>query len=122
MQPRPVLTGFIAHTQYFDNDLQTVGKEHVLMPVGGASVPSTCRREDGGLSSDICHVQLNLEDSIPFVFTMCVVRDHERIRWPSTHIFQEVPWNWRENVSFCFSSNHKSPIKAFHCLCVMYRK
>lgn len=45
--PSLCFTGFIAHTQYFVNDLQTVGKEHVLMPVGGASVPSTCRREDG---------------------------------------------------------------------------
>ena len=32
-----------AHTPDFLNDLQTVGKEHVLRPVGGASVPSTCR-------------------------------------------------------------------------------
>lgn len=47
-------TGFIAHTQYFFNDLQRVGKEHVLMPVGGASVPSTCRREGAG--SELRHL------------------------------------------------------------------
>lgn len=42
-------TDFIAHTQYFVNDLQTVGQEHILMPVGGASVPSACRQEESEL-------------------------------------------------------------------------
>lgn len=41
--------GVSAHTQYFFNDLQRVGKEHVLRPVGGASVPSTCRWEGSEL-------------------------------------------------------------------------
>lgn len=38
-----------AHTQYFFNHLQRVGYKHILIPVGGASVPSTCRREGSGL-------------------------------------------------------------------------
>lgn len=32
-----------SHTHYFFNHLHTVGKEHILWPVGGASVPSACR-------------------------------------------------------------------------------
>lgn len=34
-----------SHTQNFFNHLHTVGEEHILWPVGGASIPSTCRWE-----------------------------------------------------------------------------
>lgn len=93
-------TGFIAHTQYFFNDLQRVGKEHVLMPVGGASVPSTCRREGGGVWAQTSATCSKSQRILSLILTMCVVWDHEGICRPSTYIFQEISGHCRENKGY----------------------
>lgn len=58
-KPSLCCAGVSAHTQYFFNDLQRVGKEHVLRPVGGASVPSTCRWE----GSELRHQSESLQNA-----------------------------------------------------------